>query len=85
MLSICGPLANRVKLYIEFAKKNLEMATNQDFKTFINLLFEQLIPQFCAKNIENESQLTQLHNLMFLFTYKIQQVFQARVIHQIID
>ena len=26
-----------------------------------------------------------MHNLMYLFTYKIHQVFQARVIHQIID
>jgi hypothetical protein len=33
----------------------------------------------------NQSDINQMHNLIFLFAYKTCQVFQARVIHQIID
>jgi hypothetical protein len=33
----------------------------------------------------NAEEINLMHNLMFLFAYKTHQVFQARVIHQIID
>lgn len=35
--------------------------------------------------MDNLSQIQLMHNLVFLFAYKTQQVFEARVIHQIID
>ena len=35
--------------------------------------------------MHDEEAINLMHNLMFLFAYKTHQVFQARVIHQIID
>ena len=35
--------------------------------------------------MQNGEEINLMHNLMFLFAYKTHQVFQARVIHQIID
>ena len=35
--------------------------------------------------MQDTTKLNNMHNLVFLFAYKTNQVFQARVIHQIID
>jgi hypothetical protein len=46
---------------------------------------EQLLPQYCHKNSENSEAINEMHNIVYLFSQKVHQVFQARVIHQIID
>ena len=82
---MCGPVFNRVKMYFDYPKKNMDLANNADVKNLINLIGEQILPQWCQKNIDNHEALSYMNNLVFLFAYKTQQVFHARVIHQIID
>jgi hypothetical protein len=43
------------------------------------------LPQWCHRNQENGSAINDMHNIVYLFAQKVHQVFQARVIHQIID
>ena len=69
----------------EYPQKNCELAANADAKNFIALLGEQILPQWCQKHMNDGDAVNQMHNLLFLFAYKTHQVFQARVIHQIID
>ena len=85
VLSMLGPMFNKIKMCFEFPKKSIELAENPNMKNFIFLLGEQLLPQWCRKNMKDAQAINDMHNLMYLFTYKIHQVFQARVIHQIID
>ena len=80
-----GPMFNKIKMSLEFPKKSIELAQHGDMKNFIYLLGEQILPQWCRKNMKDAQAINDMHNLMYLFTYKIHQVFQARVIHQIID
>ena len=49
------------------------------------MLGEQILPQFCKKNMKDAKEINNMHNLIYLFVNKTHQVFQARVIHQIID
>lgn len=51
------------------------------------MLSEQLLPTYCRERLtaNDTTALNTLHNLVFLFAYKTSQVFQARVIHQIVD
>lgn len=83
--SMCGPIFNRIKLSFEHPKKNFELARNTDVKNFINVIGEQILPQWCKQNMNTGDKINQMHNMMFLFAYKTAQVFQGRVIHQIID
>ena len=85
VLSMCGPVFNRIKMCFEYPQKNCDLALHADAKNFINLLGEQVLPQWCKKNMNDGEAINVMHNLMFLFAYKTHQVFQARVIHQIID
>jgi len=85
VLSMCGPVFNRVKLCFLHPKKNFDLARNTDIQNFVSLLGEQLLPQWCKSNIADAEKIKKMHNLMFLFAYKTQQVFMGRVIHQIID
>ena len=82
---MCGPIYNRIKMCFEHPKKNMELAKNPDLKNFINLLGEQILPLWCRQQMKDGEAINQMHNLMFLFSYKTHQVFQSRVIHQIID
>lgn len=84
-ISIFGGIANRIKLCVHFASKNRELAMHEDFKQFIDCLFEQLLPQWCRKQMKDGKAINDMHNLIFLLSLKTHQVFQARVIHQIID
>ena len=85
VVSMCGPIFNRIKMCFEHPQKNREVAENNDLKNFVFFLGEQVVPQWCTKNMGNQNDVNQMHNLVFLFAYKTCQVFQARVIHQIID
>jgi hypothetical protein len=85
VVSMLGPMYNKIKMCMEFPKKNIEFAQNKDVKLFIAMLGEQILPQYCRKNMKDAEEINNMHNLMYLFVYKTHQVFQARVIHQIID
>ena len=84
-MSLLGPMCNKIKLCVEAPRKSIELATNPNFRNFIFAFCEQLLPQWCGKNLNNTEAINEMHNLVYLFTYKTHQVFQARVIHQIID
>jgi len=47
VLSMCGPLMNKIKMSFEYPKKNTDLANNKDIKMLIFLIGEQLLPQWC--------------------------------------
>ena len=85
VLSLLTGVMNKIKMCVHCPKKNMELAFNKDFKGFISALGEQILPQWCRKNMSDGEKINEMHNLIYLFSMKIHQVFQARVIHQIID
>jgi len=85
VLSMIAPISNKIKMCVEFPRKNCELATNPNFRNFMAAFCEQLLPQWCRKNMKDTKAINDMHNLVYLFAYKTHQVFQARVIHQIID
>jgi len=85
VLSMCGPLINKIKISFQYPRKNRDLAENKDIRNLIFLIGEQLLPQWCVKNLENGEEINKMHNLMYLFAYKTQQIFFSRVIHAIID
>jgi len=40
VLSMCGPIYNRIKMCFEYPRKNNGLAKNQDIRNFIALLGE---------------------------------------------
>ena len=85
IVSMCGPLMNKVKICFQYPKKNQDLANNKDVKNLITLIAEQLLPQWCYRNAFDVEAINKMHNLVFLFAYKVHQVFFSRVIHTIID
>lgn len=85
IVSICGPLINKIKMCFNYPRKNIDLANNRDIRNLVHLLGEQLLPQWCARNKDNFEEINTMHNLMYLFAYKTQQIFFSRVIHAIID
>jgi len=82
-MSICGPLANKVKLAAIFARKNKQLG--KTLESTIAYLFEQLLPFFISKNLSSPESINEMHNLVFLLAHKSQQVFTSHVIHTAID
>ena len=76
---------NKIKMCMAYPKKNIELAENPELSNFIYLLSEQLIPQWCQANMNKPDEINKMHNLVYLLAQKVHQIFQARVIHQIID
>mmetsp|Transcript_17622 Transcript_17622/g.29755 ORF Transcript_17622/g.29755 Transcript_17622/m.29755 type:complete len:553 (-) Transcript_17622:917-2575(-) len=85
ILSMCGPLVNKIKICFQYPRKNVDLASNKDIRNLIFLIGEQLLPQWCLKNSGNVEAINKMHSLMYLFAYKTQQIFFSRVIHAIID
>jgi hypothetical protein len=85
VLSMCGPLMNKIKMAFQYPRKNIELANNKDIKNLVFLIGEQILPQWCCRNMGDEENINKMHNLMYLFAYKTQQIFFSRVIHAIID
>lgn len=83
--SMCGPLMNKIKMSFHYPRKNQDLANNKDIRNLIYLIGEQLLPQWCLKNIGDVEAINKMHNLLYLFAYKTQQIFFSRVIHAIID
>ena len=76
---------NKIKMSFHYPRKNQDLANNKDIRNLIYLIGEQLLPQWCLKNIGDVEAINKMHNLLYLFAYKTQQIFFSRVIHAIID
>lgn len=83
IISILGPLMNKVKLSMLNAKKNKKLAAK--LKSSIDLLAEQLLPHWLVERADDYQEVNTLHNLCYLFAMKTQQVFNSRIIHTCID
>ena len=83
IISIVGPLMNKVKLSMLSAKKNTKLA--EKLKPTIELLAEQLLPHFLSENMNNYDEVNNMQNLCYLLAMKTQQVFNSRIIHTCID
>ena len=85
IISMCGALMNKIKISFLYPRKNVDLANNKDIKNLVFLIGEQLLPQWCLKNLDDFDKLNKMHNLVYLWAYKTQQIFFSRVIHAIID
>lgn len=83
ILSVVAPLSNKIKSCVRYARKNVKLGAQ--LAATLDLLFEQLLPHFLAKNIDNYNEVNLVHNLVFLLALKAQQVFTSRIIHTAID
>ena len=83
MVSMLGPLSNKIKLTMESARKNKGLV--EKLRPLIQLLTEQLLPHFISENLSNHSAVRDMHNLWYLLSLKAQQVFTSRIIHTCID
>lgn len=83
--SMCTLLATKVKCCFHCPAKNKELAQNGDLRNLMALIGEQLLPQWCKVNVENEQQIDSMHSLIYLLAQKVQAVFFNRVMHTIID
>ena len=83
MVSMLGPLSNKIKLTMESARKNRELV--EKLRPLIQLLTEQLLPNYISQNLANGTAIRDMHNLWYLFSLKAQQVFTSRIIHTCID
>ena len=81
--SMVGPLANKVKMSAAHARKNKKLGA--ELCSTFALVFEQLVPWYCAKNMGNLDAINNLHNLLYLLAGKAQGVFNSPVIHTAID
>ena len=63
---------NKVKMSFQYPRKSVDLASNRDIKNLIYLMGEQLLPQWCLKNIGDLEAINKMHNLMYLFAYKTQ-------------
>lgn len=81
--SVSGPLSNKIKSSIRYARKNVKLA--QNLANTMDLLCEQLLPNHLAKNVDNFGEVNAVHNLVYLLAAKSQQVFTSRIIHTAID
>lgn len=64
--SIIGPLFSKVKLTFRHALKNIKLAQNDQILAIIELLAEQLVPQYCSVNAARGEKLAYMHSLIFL-------------------
>ncbi len=68
-------ISNKIKMSIHHPLKNIELATHPDFKNFVFLLTEQILPQWCRSNMKDPEAINKMHNLFFLLAQKVHQVF----------
>ena len=67
-VSMVGLLMNKVKLCMESARKNKNLAAK--LATTVQLLSEQLIPHFIEQNMSNYDSINEMHNLCYLLAHK---------------
>ena len=83
IISMVGPLMNKVKMSMLAARKNRQLATK--LQSTIDVLGEQLLPHYLTEGNRSYEEVNTMHNLLYLLAMKTQQVFNSRVIHTCID
>ena len=83
IISIMGPLMNKVKLSMMHAKKNRQLAAK--LTGSINVLAEQILPHYLSQNKNDYEMVSRIHDLSFLLAMKAQNVFTNRIISSCID
>ena len=83
--SMCGPMASKIKLVLAKALKNRQLGQNVHLTALLDLVLEQLVPQYCLANYSNMNALNLMHNLVYLLQMKAQTVFTSGVIRTCID
>lgn len=83
--SMQGLLMNKIKTTMAHPKKNTSLARNPNLVHLIDIIAEQLLPQFCMKKQGDSHLLNLMHNLLFLLASKLQSVFNSSVIRTCID
>lgn len=83
--STCATLMSKVKLMFANPLKNKQLAANSDLLAIVELLSEQVIPQYCLQHIDDTGKLTRMHSLCYLLASKVQSVFTSGVIKTCID
>ena len=44
VLSMCGPLMNKIKMAFQYPRKNMDLANNKDIKNFLNPSIKNILP-----------------------------------------
>lgn len=83
IVSAVGPLANKIKCSLQWARKNRKLA--EQLAPVFNLVLEQVLPKHLINVVDNYQEVNAVHNLVFLLSLKAQQVFTSRIIHTAID
>ena len=83
IISMVGPLMNKVKMSMLAARKNRLLATK--LQSTVDVLGEQLLPHYLTDGNRSYEEVNTMHNLCYLLAMKTQQVFNSRVIHTCID
>ena len=83
IISVVGPLMNKVKMSMASARKNKTLAGK--LAGTINLVAEQLLPHYLAANCNDYDKVNEIQNHCYLLAMKTQQVFNSRIIHTCID
>ena len=83
--SMIGPLLSKIKLVFRNPLKNAKLAQNDQFASIVDLLAEQLVPQYCAANMARSDKIYLMHSLIFLLASKTQSVFTSGVVRTCID
>ena len=82
---MCGLIPSKIKLVMKKALKNRQLGENLQLTHLIELILEQLVPQYCILNFSNHKNLNLMHNLLYLLQMKAQSVFTSGVIRTCID
>jgi hypothetical protein len=83
--SMIGPLLSKMKLVLRNPLKNSKLAKYDHLISLIELIAEQLVPQFCAANMARSDKLSLMHSLLYLLASKAQSVFTSGVVRTCID
>ncbi len=80
-----GPLLSKIKLVFKNPLKNAKLAQNDHIAAIVDLLSEQLVPQYCVNNMARGDKLYLMHSLIYLLASKTQSVFTSGVVRTCID
>jgi hypothetical protein len=83
--SINGVLFSKIKLVMKNALKNSKVAKNDQLLAVIEILAEQIVPQYCVNNMAKADKLSMMHSLVYLLASKAQSVFTSGVVRTCID
>jgi hypothetical protein len=68
--SMIGPLLSKIKLLFRNPLKNIKLAQNDKISSIMDLLAEQLVPQYCEANMAHSDKIYLMHSLIYLLASK---------------